>query len=107
MPVVRATLVLAFLLLAACTRAQDPPEHVTHEERALAKANAAWSDIYAQRADETFSPGNVQRFAPYRVTLDKGVWTVRTSAPAELHGRAPTAVIIADTGKTYIASIER
>lgn len=100
-------LLLPLLLLGACARAPDPPEHVTHEERALAKANAAWADVYARRADETFSPQNIRRFAPYRVTLDNGVWTVRTLAGADLHGRAPSAVILAGNGTTYVASIER
>jgi hypothetical protein len=100
-------LLLPLLLLGACARAPEPPEHVTHEERALAKANAAWADAYNQRADEAYSPGNVRRFAPYRVTLNKGIWTVRTSAGTDLHGRAPTAVIIAGDGTTYVASIER
>jgi len=101
------SLLLPALLLGACARAPDPPEHVTHEERALAKANAAWANLYTERADETFSPRNVRRFAPYRVTLNNGVWTVRTTADAGVHGRAPTAVIIADNGTTYVASIER
>ena len=95
------------LVFAGCTRPSEPPEHVTHEERALAKANAAWAGVYTERADETYSPRNVQRFAPYRVTLSNGVWTVRTTAPADLHGRAPTAVVIANDGKTYVASVER
>jgi hypothetical protein len=94
-------------LLAACSRPPEPPEHVTHEERALAKANAAWADAFARRADEAFSPPNIQRFAPYRVTLDNGVWMVRTAAGAELHGRAPSAVILASDGTTYVASVER
>lgn len=101
-----APLLTALLLLGACSR-PPPPEQVVHEERALAKANAAWADVYAQRADEAYSPQNIQRFAPYRVTLENGVWLVRTAAQPELHGRAPSAVILAKDGTTYIASVER
>jgi len=102
-----APLFTALLLLVACTRPPPPAERVTHEERALAKANAAWADVYAQRADEAFSPANIQRFAPYRVTLDNGVWTVRTTVSADMHGRAPTAVILANDGTTTVSSVER
>jgi hypothetical protein len=70
-------------------------------------AHAAWADTFARRADPSYSPQNVQRFAPYRVTLEKGIWRVRTAAEARVHGRAPSAVILANDGTTYIASSER
>jgi hypothetical protein len=103
----RASLTLLLvLLLGACTSRTEPAEHVTHEERALAKAHAAWASLFVQRADETFSPGNIQRFAPYQATLEDGVWIVRGTIPADFHGSMPEARIRADDGETRVRSIE-
>jgi hypothetical protein len=82
-------------------------ERVDHEERALAKAHGAWSSVYSKSADAAFSAENVLRFAPYSVTLDRGVWKVRTAAPTDVHGRAPEADIRADDGVTNVRGVER
>jgi len=97
----------ALLLLAACARAPDPAERVTHEERALAKANAAWAGLYSQRADDTFSPPHIRRFAPYTAVLENGVWIVRGTAPAEFHGSMPGARVRESDGVTTIQVDER
>jgi hypothetical protein len=94
-------------LLTACARQPVPPERVTHEERALAKASAAWATVYTQRADETFSSGNIQRFSPYTATLHDGVWLVRGVAAADVHGRMPAARVSASDGTTTVETIER
>ena len=94
-------------LLAACTRPPAPAERVVHEERALAKANAAWSSVYSKTAEITYSAENIRRFAPYSATLNEGVWSVRTTAPAGLHGRAPEADIRADDGRTTVHGVDR
>jgi hypothetical protein len=104
---IRCALFLLPTLLGACSRPAPPPERVTHEERALAKANAAWSSIYSKTAEETYSAQNVRRFAPYSATLDNGVWTVRTAAPPDRHGRAPQADIRAADGVTTVLGVER
>jgi hypothetical protein len=97
----------SLLVLAACTRRATPPERVDHEERALAKANAAWSNAFTHRADEAFSPGNVRRFSPYTATLEDGVWIVRGTAREDRHGRMPAARVRAADGDTTVQSIER
>jgi hypothetical protein len=94
-------------LFGACTRPAAPPERVIHEERALAKANAAWSSVFTKTAEATYSAGNVRRFAPYSATLENGEWLVRTTAPADVHGRAPEADIRADDGNTRVHGVER
>jgi hypothetical protein len=98
--------ILTFLALAACSR-PGPAERVVHEERALAKANAAWADVYTQRADETFSPQNIRRFAPYTATLESGTWIVRGAAPAEIHGSMPAARIRAADGEITVQRVDR
>lgn len=98
--------IVSLLLLAACTRA-PAPEPVVHEERALAKANAAWADLHTRRADEAYSPANIQRFAPYTATLENGVWVVRGTARAGVHGRMPGARVRADDGVTTVEAVER
>jgi hypothetical protein len=104
----RATLIpLLVLLLGACTSHSEPAERVTHEERALAKAHASWAALFVQRADETFSPGNIQRFAPYSATLENGTWIVRGTVPADFHGRMPEARIRAGDGVTTVQTVER
>ena len=103
----RRALFLLLPLIAACSRSAAAPERVTHEERALAKANAAWSSIYSKTAESTYSAQNVRRFAPYSATLRDGVWIVRSTAPTELHGRAPQADIRADDGDTTASGVER
>jgi hypothetical protein len=107
MTAIRCALLVLLALFVACSRPAAPPERVTHEEGALAKANAAWSSIYSSTAEDTYSAGNVRRFAPYSATLANGVWTVRTTAPPELHGRAPAADIRADDGVTTVVGVER
>jgi len=107
MKVTRCALFLLLPLLGACSRPAAPPERVTHEERALAKANAAWSSIYSKTAEDTYSAENVRRFAPYSARLQNGVWTVRTAAPPERHGRAPQADIRAVDGVTTVLGVER
>jgi hypothetical protein len=103
----RALVLLPRLLLVACARPAAPPERVDHEERALAKANAAWSSIYSKTAESTYSAANVRRFAPYSATLENGVWIVRTAASPDLHGRAPRAEVRADDGVTTAHADER
>jgi hypothetical protein len=103
----RVAPLLLVLLFGACARPAAPPERVIHEERALAKANAAWSSVFTKTAEATYSAGNVQRFAPYSATLENGVWHVRTTAPADIHGRAPVADIRADDGDTSVHGVER
>jgi hypothetical protein len=95
------------LLLSACSRPHEPAERVVHEERALAKANAAWADVFAQRAEEAFSPRNIRRFAPYTATLENGVWIVRGTMPADPHGPVPSARVRAADGVTTVQSIDR
>ena len=107
MPRFHPVLLLAPLVFAACARSPEPREAVTHEERALAKANAAWAQLYTQRADETFSPKNVQRFAPYTATLENDVWTVHGAVPANVHGAAPAARIRAQDGVTTVQVEQR
>jgi hypothetical protein len=102
-----ASLLLPVLLLAACARAPTPAEHVVHEERALAKAHAAWAALYAERADEVFSPQNIQRFAPYTATLENGTWIVRGTPPTESRGAMPAARIRADDGATTVQRVDR
>jgi len=103
----RAPPLLLLALLGACARTPAPAERVVHEERALAKANAAWASIHAKTAEATYSADNVRRFAPYSATLENGVWIVRTTAPADLHGRAPQAEIRAEDGVTTVHGDER
>ena len=98
---------LLALLLGACTARTEPAEHVTHEERALAKAHAAWASVFVERADETFSPANIQRFSPYTATLESGVWIVRGTVPADYQGSVPEARIRASDGETRVQTIER
>src|SRR5207253_607877 len=98
---------LSVMFVGACTRPSQPPERVVHEERALAKANAAWSSTYSKTADRAFSEQNIRRFAPYSATLENGIWIVRTTAPSERHGRAPQADIRADDGVTTVQGVER
>jgi|SRR4051812_44404830 hypothetical protein len=102
-----AVIPLLVLLLGACTSRSEPPEHVTHEERALAKAQAAWANAFARRADETFLPENIHRFAPYLATLENGVWIVHGTVPADFRGRVPEARIRADDGTTTVQAVER
>jgi hypothetical protein len=75
---------------------------VVHEERALAKANAAWAALYTKRGEETFSPRNIQRFAPYTATLENGVWVVRGTLPSGLHEPMPSARVRAVDGVTTV-----
>jgi hypothetical protein len=104
----RASLILLLVLLfGACTPHTQPAERVTHEERALAKAHSSWAAVFAQRADETFSPGSLQRFWPYTATLENGVWTVRGTVPADFHGSTPEARIRAADGVTTVQVAER
>jgi hypothetical protein len=98
---------LFVLFIGACTSHGEPAERVTHEERALAKAHASWAALFAQRADETFSPGNIRRFAPYTATLENGVWIVRGTVPADVHGTMPAARVRADDGVTTVQAVER
>lgn len=102
-----ALLLLLLPLFGACARSPQPAEPVVHEERALAKANAAWSSIYSKSAEDTYSAENVRRFAPYSATLENGVWAVRTTAPADVHGRSPEADIRAEDGTTSVRGVER
>jgi hypothetical protein len=95
------------LFLGACTPHREPVERVTHEERALAKAHSSWAALFAERADETFSPGNIQRFSPYSATLENGTWTVRGTVPADFHGKVPEARIRAGDGVTTVQVLER
>lgn len=99
-------MLLSALLACAsgCTPPAAAPEPVDHEERALAKANAAWADMHARRGDATFSPANVRRFAPYSATLDHDVWTVRGTRPPGFVGEMPAARIRATDGVTTIES---
>ena len=107
MTFMRCALCLLLSLLGACSPPATPAERVTHEERALAKANAAWSSVYSKTAESTYSAENVRRFAPYSATRANGVWSVRTTAPANLHGRAPQADIRAGDGVTTVTGVER
>jgi hypothetical protein len=88
-------------LLAACSH---PPasERVIHEERALAKANAAWAALYTRRGEEMFSPQNIRRFAPYTATLENGVWIVRGTVTSGLQEPTPTARVRAHDGVTTV-----
>jgi len=104
---IRCASILVVTLLAACARAPQPPERVVHEERALAKANAAWAGVYSKTAEDAYSPANVRRFSPYSATLEQGTWRVRTAAPADRHGRAPEADILAEDGTTTVRGAER
>jgi hypothetical protein len=104
----RASLIpLLVLFVGACTSHTEPAERVTHEERALAKAHSSWATLFVQRADETFSPVNIQRFAPYSATLEDGTWIVRGTVPANFHGTVPEARIRADDGVTTVQAVER
>jgi hypothetical protein len=95
------------LIVSACTSHTEPAEHVTHEERALAKAHASWAALFVQRADETFSPGNIQRFSPYSATLENGTWVVRGTVPSEFHGSVPEARVRAADGVTTVQTVGR
>ena len=102
-----SSLLLPLLLLLGCARAPEPRERVVHEERALAKANAAWADVYTGRAEDAYSPKNIRRFSPYTATLEDGVWVVRGTAAADVHGLMPSARVRADDGVTTVQSVER
>jgi hypothetical protein len=103
----RCALLLLLASIGACSRPAAPPERIVHEERALAKANAAWTSIYSKTAEDTYSAKNIRRFAPYSATLDGGAWRVRTNAPSNVHGRAPEADIRAEDGVTTVRGVER
>jgi hypothetical protein len=100
-------LVPSLLLVAACSRPPAAPERVVHEERALAKANAAWANVYTKRANETFSPQNIRSFSPYTARLENGVWIVRGTRAADRRGQMPSARVRADDGVTTVESVDR
>ena len=98
---------LLALVLGACTSHTEPVEVVTHVVRAWATAHGSWAAIFAQRADETFSPASIQRFAPYTATLENGTWIVRGTVPADFHGSVPQARVRADDGVTTVQVVKR